>query len=153
MTGEYNYKGDYGAIANRPVDSALWTGRVEDTVVSETTQDTKYQEFEQEIRVVINKLSLENNSDTPDFILAEFLTNCLKDWDSVSSYEQIMDADEILWDYLWLARRTYRNTKTARAKWYLPVIAEKVASSWWKRLSKLWFAYLNNGNYSDAWKK
>jgi hypothetical protein len=175
MTGEYNYKGDYGAIADRPIDSATWTG--EDTskypvanavyintnpvgtsnVMLETTQDTKYQQFEDEIRALINKLSLEGNSNTPDFILAEFLTNCLKDWDSVSSYEQFMDSDEVLWDYLWLARRTFRNTKTVRAKWYMPVIAEKIASSWWKKLyvfwGRLWVAYLNNGNYSDAWKK
>ena len=33
--------------------------------------------FRKELEVLLNKYSMENNSDTPDFILAEFLTNCL----------------------------------------------------------------------------
>lgn len=34
--------------------------------------------FTEELEQVINKHSLENGSDTPDFILAEYLTACLK---------------------------------------------------------------------------
>jgi len=34
-------------------------------------------EFTKELMTLINKHSLENDSDTPDFILAEYLTNCL----------------------------------------------------------------------------
>ena len=34
-----------------------------------------------EIEQAINKYSLENGSDTPDFILAEYLTDCLQIFD------------------------------------------------------------------------
>jgi hypothetical protein len=34
-------------------------------------------EFTKELERLINKYSLENGSDTPDFILAEYLTMCL----------------------------------------------------------------------------
>lgn len=36
--------------------------------------------FEQELRELINRYSIENGSDTPDFILAEYLTDCLWSW-------------------------------------------------------------------------
>ena len=34
-------------------------------------------EFQKELAALINKHSVENESDTPDFILAEYLNNCL----------------------------------------------------------------------------
>lgn len=34
-------------------------------------------DFENEIRAIINKYSKENDSDTPDFILATYLSGCL----------------------------------------------------------------------------
>lgn len=37
-------------------------------------------EFQRELQSLINKHSLENGSDTPDFILASFLENVLVDW-------------------------------------------------------------------------
>lgn len=37
--------------------------------------------FRKELEQLINKCSLENESDTPDFILAEYLTDCLKAFD------------------------------------------------------------------------
>lgn len=36
--------------------------------------------FEEELRALINKHSLEGLSDTPDFVLASFLSNVLTDW-------------------------------------------------------------------------
>lgn len=33
--------------------------------------------FEKELETLINKYSKENGSNTPDFILAEYLSNCL----------------------------------------------------------------------------
>jgi hypothetical protein len=36
--------------------------------------------FQKELQSLINKHSLENGSDTPDFILASFLENVLVDW-------------------------------------------------------------------------
>ena len=38
-------------------------------------------EFKKELESLINKYSLENGSDTPDFILAEYLENCLLNFD------------------------------------------------------------------------
>ncbi len=37
--------------------------------------------FEEELRALINKHSKENGSDTPDFVLAEYLTRCLSAFD------------------------------------------------------------------------
>jgi len=41
----------------------------------------KQKEFRKEIEQTINKYSQENESNTPDFILAEYLTDCLKSFD------------------------------------------------------------------------
>ena len=38
----------------------------------------KKRTFEEEIATVINKHSMENRSNTPDFILAEYLLGCLR---------------------------------------------------------------------------
>lgn len=44
-----------------------------------TEVDSKSPEstFEKELECLINKYSVENGSDTPDFIIAEFMSNCL----------------------------------------------------------------------------
>ena len=34
-------------------------------------------EFQEELAALINKHSVENETDTPDFILAEYLSDCL----------------------------------------------------------------------------
>lgn len=39
-------------------------------------------EFKKELERIINEHSCENESDTPDFILAEYLCSCLKAFDS-----------------------------------------------------------------------
>lgn len=44
-------------------------------------KENKYNRFRKEIEQVINKHSLENQSDTPDFVLAEYLKGCLKAFD------------------------------------------------------------------------
>lgn len=41
---------------------------------------TKSSEFQRELQALINKHSLENGSNTPDFILASLLENLLVDW-------------------------------------------------------------------------
>jgi len=38
-------------------------------------------EFREELASLINRHSAENGSDTPDFILAEYLSNCLDNFD------------------------------------------------------------------------
>ena len=39
-------------------------------------------EFEKELESLINRHSMENGSDTPDFILAKFLRGCLETFNS-----------------------------------------------------------------------
>ncbi len=39
-------------------------------------------QFELRLEILINQYSMENGSDTPDFILAEYLSNCLKNFDA-----------------------------------------------------------------------
>lgn len=45
--------------------------------------------FETELEHLINRYSLENGSNTPDFILAEYLRDCLRVWDkSIAAREK-----------------------------------------------------------------
>ena len=63
-----------------------------------------YAELEEMIAGLINKYSLENKSDTPDFILAKFLVNTLrsfneimderKRWYGRNLYEEIVEVEE-----------------------------------------------------------
>jgi hypothetical protein len=41
--------------------------------------------FREELEKLINKMSLENNSDTPDFILAEYSEDCLTSFDKATN--------------------------------------------------------------------
>lgn len=40
--------------------------------------------FEKELEALINKYSVESESDTPDFILASFIRSCLNAWASTT---------------------------------------------------------------------
>jgi hypothetical protein len=45
--------------------------------------------FERELEQLINRHSLENDSNTPDFILAKHLRGCLEEWnDAVEARER-----------------------------------------------------------------
>ena len=44
--------------------------------------------FQTELRHLINKYSKENGSDTPDFVLAEYLTLCLRNFDYCVRYRE-----------------------------------------------------------------
>jgi len=39
-------------------------------------------DFRSELRAILNKHSMENGSDTPDFVLARYLTDCLRAFDT-----------------------------------------------------------------------
>lgn len=39
--------------------------------------------FEQELRELINRHSMENGSNTPDFLLKEYIVQCLMVWDNI----------------------------------------------------------------------
>lgn len=43
----------------------------------EDTQETRNANFVKELESLINTYSMENGSDTPDFVLAEYLFGCL----------------------------------------------------------------------------
>lgn len=45
--------------------------------------------FRQELESLLNRHSLENASNTPDYILAEFLIACLKAFDSAVGVREI----------------------------------------------------------------
>lgn len=40
----------------------------------------RYESFTEDLEHLINKHSIENDSDTPDYILARFLSNVLIEW-------------------------------------------------------------------------
>ncbi len=46
---------------------------------------TKQDKFRKDIEQVINKHSIENNSNTPDFILAKYLIDCLQTFDEATT--------------------------------------------------------------------
>jgi hypothetical protein len=59
--------------------------------------------FRQELENLINKNSLENCSNTPDFVLAEFLNGCLRAFDTAVNerekwYGRKKDAEERILD-------------------------------------------------------
>lgn len=60
---------------------------------TKTPENLKYDNFVRDIAAVCNRYSIENNSDTPDFMLAEFMTGCLN---------------------------VYENTLRARTEWMQP---------------------------------
>jgi len=41
--------------------------------------------FEKELTALINKYSMENGSNTPDFILASYMAACLQTWNIVTT--------------------------------------------------------------------
>lgn len=44
-------------------------------------RDRREPEFRKELEALINRHSMENGSDTPDWLLAEYLCGCLNLWD------------------------------------------------------------------------
>ncbi len=57
-------------------------------------------DFESELQNLINKYSQENGSDTPDFLLAKYLTGCLTVFNSVVTAREVWfgrrDTEEIV---------------------------------------------------------
>ena len=57
-------------------------------------------QFREELIILINRYSIENGSDTPDFILADYLISCLHNFDVTVSrregwHERPGDDDEV----------------------------------------------------------
>jgi hypothetical protein len=49
------------------------------------TEEIVEKSFEQDLAEVINRHSRESNSNTPDFILATYMNNCLKAFNTASN--------------------------------------------------------------------
>jgi len=49
------------------------------------------EEIEKDLTVVINKHSLENESDTPDFVLGAYLYQCITAWNIGVNYRNMLD--------------------------------------------------------------
>ncbi len=60
----------------------------------ETTLETRYTEFQRELEMLINKLGLEEGSNTPDFVLAEYLTEQLRMFDFVATKKEAFEQGE-----------------------------------------------------------
>ena len=52
-------------------------------------------DFRKELETVINKFSKENGSDTPDFILAEYLVGCLNAFDRATTQREKWYGNEV----------------------------------------------------------
>jgi hypothetical protein len=62
-----------------PANSDIQHGKIK--VMEPFIPEDKQNQFRNEIETIINKHGRENTSDTPDFILAEYLTDCLASFD------------------------------------------------------------------------
>lgn len=60
-------------------------GLSEDEAMVESILAPKPQSFREGLQHLINCHSMENGSDTPDFILADYLSNCLNNFDVIVS--------------------------------------------------------------------
>lgn len=47
------------------------------------------EDFKEELASLINKHSLENGSNTPDYILAEYLVNCLQNYEAIHHQNEL----------------------------------------------------------------
>lgn len=43
--------------------------------------EKKYKAFEQDLKAFVNSWSMENGSNTPDYVLSEYLVGCLRAFD------------------------------------------------------------------------
>lgn len=48
-------------------------------------ENKKLATFKNELKALLNKYSKENGSNTPDFLLADYLVECLKIFDSITN--------------------------------------------------------------------
>lgn len=71
----------------------------------------------EEIEHAINRNSAENGSDTPDFILAEFLTDCLAAWDKAVERRE-----------KWYGRELHKNVEPVVLEGTAPRIAREEAA-------------------------
>lgn len=68
-------------------ETARWMEGIRNLPESDIQRRVKNErEFEKELSSLINKYSLECGSDTPDFILAGYLMNCLRNFNGIIAF-------------------------------------------------------------------
>jgi hypothetical protein len=77
--GDWIIRGVEGEIS--PCKPSIFEASYEPADFAEIEGPTEPQTFEQELCALINRHSMENHSDTPDFILCEFLRKSLETFD------------------------------------------------------------------------
>ena len=61
-----------------------WIEKSAGDIIQEKLDNNKpVSDFQSDLRKLINRHSKENDSDTPDFILAEYLNNCLENFNNI----------------------------------------------------------------------
>ena len=61
-----------------------WIEKSAGDIIEEKLDNNKpVSDFQSDLRKLINRHSKENGSDTPDFILAEYLNNCLENFNNI----------------------------------------------------------------------
>ena len=61
----------------------------QNSTIAEEREAKCYPTFIEELEALINKYSKENDSDTPDFILAEYLNSCLVAFSKASNRREV----------------------------------------------------------------
>jgi hypothetical protein len=55
------------------------------TTLYGSSEEVKKSTFEKDLEILINKYSMENDSNTPDFLLKDYLINCLDNFNSITN--------------------------------------------------------------------
>lgn len=63
------------------VPADIFNGEREEPRKEKLVKVTTLTDFRQRLEILINCTSMENGSNTPDYVLAEYLTNCLQAFD------------------------------------------------------------------------
>ncbi len=71
-----------------PETDSLEVTELIDHVGDAKLQNERTKSFRSELETLINSNSIENGSNTPDFILATFLTNCLLAFDTAVKHRE-----------------------------------------------------------------
>lgn len=65
-----------------------WQDHLGTTVAAAPTPSRINPEFRADLAILLNRHSMENGSDTPDFILAAYLTDCLEAFDKATAHRE-----------------------------------------------------------------
>ena len=61
--------------------------------------ELKSVEFREELRALINRYSIENSCDTPDYILADYVIQCLSSFADTVRFREIWYGRDLTWNH------------------------------------------------------